>query len=353
MTALSRYFFRHLIAAIGLCWLSFAALLSLVEAVDELGDGDIVSWQRALLSALFQSPQFAYESLPFAALVGSAVVLALLGERREIAVMRTSGLSVAALARLVAMPSLIFMAAHFLIGEFLVAPGVRAAKQMEAPAGHAFYAARRDLWVRDADSYVRADAVSTDANALRRVAIYRVDENRRLISITEADEARRDNGGWILSGGREIRLDEGRRTDRFFQSQKWQTAITPRILAAFTIKPRHMPAWQLIEAARHLRENRQSAARFLSLLWRKAARTLSIPLLAAAGLLFVSYRRRRTNLGLVAVFSLVGGGLYHLAGEIALNLARFSGLPSAAAALIPPIILGLIIVFFLARHERR
>jgi lipopolysaccharide export LptBFGC system permease protein LptF len=114
-----------------------------------------------------------------------------------------------------------------------------------------------------------------------------------------------------------------------------------------------LPVRELAQAARHLRENRQNAARLETLLWGKIAATLSILPLTAAGLCFVAYRRRRVNLGMVGVSALLLGGIYYLLGEIARHLGRFGDAPPAVPALLPLALLIAATAAILYRRERR
>ena len=355
MSALFRYFFGHIGRAIGLAWLALACLFALLEILDELGGADAAD---ALLLALFALPRLAYESLPFAALIGGALALAMLDERRELAVMRTAGLSLVRLACYVCAPALGFMAAHFLIGETLVAAGAQAAKRLELAAESAdgqapdVYVARRNLWLRDGDSYLRAGSVAAGGREIGDLVIYRL-RGGGLAAIIAADKARYADGEWTIFNARQIDIADGRRRDSFDERLRWETTLKPKVLAVHTVRPRYLPAHELAEAARHLRENRQNPARMETLLWGKIAATLSIAPLTFVGLCFVAYRRRRVNLGAVGVAALLLGGVYYLLGEIARHLGRFGDAPAAVTALLPLALLTLAAGAFLYRRERR
>ena len=123
MSMLSQYLMRAILLSTALVLVVLLAIAGLFEFIAELDDvrGDYQTPQ-AILYTLLRLPNLAFEMLPVAALIGSLLGLGALASGSEIVVMRSSGLSVGRLARMVALSGFVLLVLTALLGEFIGPP---------------------------------------------------------------------------------------------------------------------------------------------------------------------------------------------------------------------------------------
>jgi lipopolysaccharide export system permease protein len=102
MRLLSSYLMRAILTNTLMVMLVLLALAGLFEFIGQLEDTQgNYGVPQALLFAALRMPQLSFEMLPIAVLIGSLLGLGNLAKNSELVVMRTAGLSVARLARMV------------------------------------------------------------------------------------------------------------------------------------------------------------------------------------------------------------------------------------------------------------
>ena len=266
-----------------LALLGFAATFQFAEEA-----GDFARLRDAAWSTALRLPQIAIFVLPLAALIGSAAAFRLLAARREMLAARACGYSPRAAAAAAAAAAAVLAAAHFLAGEYALAPAENALRVLGAPAGREARVFGRALWLRDGGDYARAGRVEFGAEFLEDISIYRISPTARLTAVIEAPRAHwREGEGaadsfWDLQDARVIEVSESSRRDFRFSNFEWRGGLTPEVFAAFLVKPRAMATSHLRAAISRLGDNRQSAAPFIEEFWRRIV--LSVSFAAARGL---------------------------------------------------------------------
>ena len=187
-----------------LALLGFAATFQFAEEA-----GDFARLRDAAWSTALRLPQIAIFVLPLAALIGSAAAFRLLAARREMLAARACGYSPRAAAAAAAAAAAILAAAHFLAGEYALAPAENALRVLGAPAGREARVFGRALWLRDGGDYARAGRVEFGAEFLEDISIYRISPTARLDrrhrSAARALARRRGRGGFVLGFARRAR----------------------------------------------------------------------------------------------------------------------------------------------------
>ena len=310
-----------------LALLGFAATFQFAEEA-----GDFARLRDAAWSTALRLPQIAIFVLPLAALIGSAAAFRLLAARREMLAARACGYSPRAAAAAAAAAAAVLAAAHFLAGEYALAPAENALRVLGAPAGREARVFGRALWLRDGGDYARAGRVEFGAEFLEDISIYRISPTARLTAVIEAPRAHwREGEGaadsfWDLQDARVIEVSESSRRDFRFSNFEWRGGLTPEVFAAFLVKPRAMATSHLRAAISRLGDNRQSAAPFIEEFWRRIVLSVSLPLLAACGALFGL--RAKGGLPGALALSVAGAGVYYFALRLFGNLAAALSLPA-------------------------
>jgi lipopolysaccharide export system permease protein len=118
MRILTRYLSREVALATLIVLVGLTMLFAFFDLIHELGDLGKGSYRigGALLFVVFNMPAHVYELFPVAALIGALYALSQLASHSELAVMRVSGLSLAAIAR-AHCPSALCCAYHVIVGE--------------------------------------------------------------------------------------------------------------------------------------------------------------------------------------------------------------------------------------------
>ncbi len=155
MTLLDRYIARAILPVVLVC---LAALLSLSLFVDFAqqsrfaGQGQYTLLDGLAYAAL-RIPQFAFEALPAAAIIGSFLALGNLSAHHELTVARASGVSVLRLSAPVWTTGAVLVLLAFFLGDSLAPPmhalgkRMRAAAMIPTPA----LAHGEGVWMRDGD----------------------------------------------------------------------------------------------------------------------------------------------------------------------------------------------------------
>ena len=100
MNILDRYIVRTILGSVLLVTavlLVLGALFIFIDEQDEIGSGRYTALE-ALWFTLLNLPQFAFELLPIAALIGALIGLGSLARGSELTVIRATGISIARLA---------------------------------------------------------------------------------------------------------------------------------------------------------------------------------------------------------------------------------------------------------------
>ena len=156
---------------------------------DEIGIGTY-TLEDAFLFVGLNLPQYAFDMLPIAALIGSLLALGNLARSMELIVVRAAGVSVARIAMWVAGAGVMLMILTGVLGE-LVAPQMeqygRRMKTFEKYHDYSL-AGNRSAWAKDGDTIVSVGQQSGD-NRYGGVYVFHFDPQHRLRSVGRATSA--------------------------------------------------------------------------------------------------------------------------------------------------------------------
>jgi lipopolysaccharide export system permease protein len=277
MTVLRRYFAGEIYRSVAFVLIAFLALFAFLDIMSEIksvGQGGY-RIEHAFMYVSLGLPNYAYQIMPIAALIGTIYVMAQLAARSEFTVMRASSLSMSGVIRMLLPIAIVFAVLTFVLGEF-IAPrfnDFRESSKRRIQGAAISSEFRSGLWAKDVlrdpvtkqvtgSRFLNAGKVEL-SGALRSVWIYEVDNQMRLMTLITADEAHfLDNNQWRLDKVKEMRFarDAGQRnssqsaviTQYTFNSSTLNSEITPEIMAVLISDPYRMSALDLIVFTRHL-----------------------------------------------------------------------------------------------------
>ena len=301
-----RYLAREIYAATALVLAAFLMLFAFFDLIHEFEDLGRAGYQlrHAVGFVLLTMPGRVYELFPIAVLIGTLYALTLLARHSEITVLRTSGLSTAALLAALTRIGLVFVGLTFVFGEFIAPPAERAAQELRLRATSSLVAQefRSGLWVKDEMSFVNVQDVLPDTR-LRGVRIFEFDEQHRLHSISEADEAQYlAPESWRLSGVVQTVFEGDTAQVAHLPELVWRSALTPEILTVLLVVPERMSLINLYLYIRHLEENQQKTPRYVIALWKKLIYPLAALVMMVLALPF-AYMQDRFGAVSIKVFA--------------------------------------------------
>ena len=178
LRTLERYFARQIYGNVLFVLGAFLALFSFFDLIRELADlgrGDY-QLRQVFVFVLLSAPTNAYELFPIAVLIGTLYVLAHLASNSEYTVMRASGLSPGRAALVLGKVGLAFVAATFIVGEWVAPAAEEQAQKVKLRAMSAMIGQdlQSGLWFKDEGSFINVREARRD-NALTGVRIYEFD----------------------------------------------------------------------------------------------------------------------------------------------------------------------------------
>lgn len=334
-----RYLAREIYAATTLVLMAFLMLFAFFDLIHEfenLGRGGY-QLQHAVGFVLLTMPGRVYELFPIAVLIGTLYALTLLARHSEITVLRTSGLSTAALLKALARIGLAFIALTFVFGEFIAPIAERAAQELRLKATSSLVAQefRSGLWVKDEMSFVNVRDVLPDTK-LRGVRIYEFDKEHQLHSISEAEEGEYlPPQSWRLSNVVQTVFENDTARVVRLPELVWHSALNPDILSVLLVVPERMSFVNLFLYIRHLEENQQKTQRYVIALWKKLVYPLAVLVMMALALPFAYMQDRMGAVSIKVFAGIMLGITFHMLNGLFSSLGVINSWPPFFSAITP------------------
>ena len=349
---LSQYLMRTIVASTALVLAVLLALAGLFEFIAELEDiQNDYQAPQAVLYALLRLPILGFEMMPVSALIGSLLGLGALAANSEIIVMRSAGLSVGKLSKMVATTGFVLLVVTALLGEYIGPPLDYFARDMrtESRSGQEEERVGNATWVRDGPAYLHLERVSSEFE-FGSLYIYRFDDANRLRSIAQADNAGIDQDDqWRLENFRETQFaNDG---VQVVQSSLTMESfdVNAELLGNALAKPSSLSLRGLMSYIDYQKRNALDSRIFETELWYRVSRTFSVMVMPILALAFVFGSLRAGGTGARLLTGVVIGLAYYLASEMLANSGTVFNLNAALIAWLPTLVLVAVTVFALSR----
>ena len=298
MKTIRRLIYKEVIASVLFVAAGFLALFFFFDFVDELPNvGKGVTPYRltqALVYVGLMVPSHLYELMPIAVLIGTIFVMARLAQSSEYTILRTSGLGPWRALRTLMLLGLLFTLLTFACGDYLAPMADRAGRLLKARFEGGISVGQTGAWLKERQRYnsysVNVSALTPEGD-MRGVRIFEADSRGYLVSITQAQRARFDSGGWVLDNAERTEFPASDATtakvDRTVVPQlRWPTEISQEMVAVALLQPDRMSTIALFEYIRHLEANSQTSQRYEIEFWRKVFYPLSCLVMVVLALPF-------------------------------------------------------------------
>lgn len=352
MSLLATYLMRAILTSTLLVMLVLLALAGLFEFIGQLDSiqGNYAVPQ-ALLYAVLRLPQLSFEMLPIASLIGSLLGLGSLANNSELVVMRTAGLSVGDLARMVAISGSVLMVVTALVGEYIGPPLDYFARTMRDEAR--YEQEDRDIgsaaWVKDGPVILHLERINTEFE-FGALYMYRFNEDNSLQSIARAENSGIDDeDNWILENFRETRFDDDSVQVVESSVSVESFDVDAEMLGITLVKPVSLSARGLMSYIGYLNRNELDAQRYETELWSRVARTVTVIVMPVLALAFVFGSLRSAGAGGRLMIGVLIGLAYFLASEMTANSGQVFNLNPAIVTWLPSFALLLVTLFALTR----
>lgn len=353
ISVLARYVIRAVLGhtlLVMLVLLALSGLYLFITQQDEIGIGTY-SLEDAFLFVGLSLPQYAFDLLPIAALIGALLALGNMARSMELIVVRAAGVSVARIGLWVAGAGFVLMLVTGILGE-LVAPQMeqygRRMKTFEKFHDYSL-AGNRSAWAKDGRTIVSVRQQSGD-NRYGGVYVFNFDPQHRLRSIGRASSASIDpDNVWRLENYRESRIEENQVVPRDAARTQMRTRLSPEFLGLAVLDPGSLPGAGLRSYIRHLKENGLDARAYETAFWARIARTVAVAIIVVLAVPFAFGPMRSTGTGARTVAGIMIGVVFFLLAKMLESGGAVFDLPPIVIAWLPTALLAIITTVAVAR----
>jgi len=353
MSVLARYLMKSILAhvfMVMLVLLSLSTLYLFIDQQDDIGVGTYTTSDAFMYVAL-SLPQYAFDMLPIAALIGALLALGNLARSMELVVIRTAGVSTARIGAWVFAAGVVLMASTWVIGEYVAPPMTQYAKQLKTFAKFKDYsiAANRGAWAKDGETVISVQRQNA-GNTFGGVYVFKFSPQRQLLSIGRADTAKVENDNtWQLSNYRESKIEADRVVPTTQAAVSLATRLSPEFLGLATIEPDALSVSGLLTYIEHMRANSLDAWAFRTAFWVRIARTVAVAIIVVLAVPFAFGPMRSTGTGARTVVGIIMGVTFFLGAKMVEGAGEVFNLTPWFVAWLPTALLALITSIAVAR----
>jgi len=267
---------------------------------------------RALYYVFLTLPRQAYELIPTASLIGASIGLGLLSSSSELIAIRSAGVSIGAIVKIVLKTGMIVMAISIVLGEVITPKTEQYAQMVRSVAISKQLSLEGDqgLWARDGSEIINIQKVLGSGH-LGDIYIYHLGKYLQLEKVQHAKSADFQSDVWRLREVSTTVFNEDRIHSEFQQESSWRTKLSPDLLQTVSFKTNTQSTFDLYHYIKYLEANEVSADTYKQAFWSKIAVPLVTGVMVLLAIPFVFGPLRSVGIGQrILVSVLVGVGFY-------------------------------------------
>jgi lipopolysaccharide export system permease protein len=314
------YVGRAVLAALTLVLLAVVAMFSLIDLIQQLDDVGKGSYgfADALRYEMLMLPRRALDLLPFAALTGTTIALAVLAHTGELVALRACGASPARVALAVVKTGLALVLLAAVAEELVASPLQQQAVQgraLDLAAGEVQKRQER-FWIHSGSQLVSIGRVR-HGNVPEDIDIVELGDDQRLRAFIHAHQADiSDPGLWVLEDVTLKRLGAGPTVTERLPTMRWSPYLTLKQVQLVQLPAHVMAPSQLYGYIGYLGAGGQSTERYELVLWQK----LTLPLTTGAMILLAVPAGfappRSTRSGARVVLAIAFGLMFQIVSQL-------------------------------------
>jgi lipopolysaccharide export system permease protein len=327
-----------------------SGLYLFISHQDDIGVGTF-GIDDALLFSLLNLPQYAFDLLPIASLIGALLALGNLARSLELIVVRAAGVSTLRIGLWVAGAGVVLMLMTAVIGEFVAPPLEQYARQMRTFEKFREFSmtGNRSAWAKDGDKIVSVRQQSAD-NQFGGVYVFKFDDRRRLQAIGRATNARiSSDSRWELDNYRESVIGEKSVAASRAQQAEIETNLSPEFLGLAVLDPDSLPARGLYSYIQHLKTNGLDARSYETAFWARIGRTVAVAVIVVLAVPFAFGPMRSTGTGARTVMGIMIGVVFFLLAKLLESGGAVYDLSPLVIGWAPTVLLAIVATVAVAR----
>lgn len=355
MNLLDRYLLRGVAPVVLVCLCALVSLTLFVDFAQQsrlAGQGQYTLLQGLAYSAL-RIPQFAFDALPAAAIIGSFLALGNFAAHHELTVARAAGVSVLRLSVPVWVAGVLFVLLAAFLGDSLAPPMHALGKRMRAAALSPSPSLTQgdSIWMRDGDLILNLRP-GGDEEAFASAFLFRLGPDG-VSALGRARAARINEDGMLELGGYEETSITANGTRVHYDDLRVsETRLSPDIVELVELRPDLMNISRLSRYARYLEANQLNGHRFRLEIQSRLATMAAVALMCVLALPLVFSNRRTLGGGARAALGLGIALVWFLANQGVSEAGRLYGLTPWLAGWAPTLALGAAVILLLLRTDR-
>lgn len=319
-------------------FVSVSGIIKFVEQMRAVGRGNY-DLSHAALYVLYAVPRDIEVFFPMSALIGGLIGIGMLASNSELVVMQAAGLSRLDIIKSVMKTAILLIFMSMAVGEWLAPNGEATAREIRAQAisGGSLISAKNGVWAKDGDYFVNIGEV-LEQGQLKKIEIYRFNDDLKLDSWLSAKSAVYQNKVWLLSGVVNTQLNEKEITTQKIDTQVWKSSLTPKKLGVVTVTPESLSLRGLLDYLDYLEANAQDPSRYQLAFWRKLIQPVTVAVMLLVALSFIFGPLRSVSMGARIMMGVVTGILFFVCNEVLGSLSLVYRFPPIIGATSPSIL---------------
>ncbi len=338
MSILTRYLFKvvsHTTLIVLLIFLGMDFFIRLMTEFKDIGEGSYTVWS-AMGYVAMTMPNDLYTMFPMAGLLGALMGLGNLASHSELVVMRSSGMTLTQMVRIILGCILIFVLIVCIFYETLAPKLTHQAEMMRATArshGQAV-ATQYGVWLREGSSFFHFDEVKRDGTIVG-LTRYQFDKTHHLISVSSAEKGRHQGNGWAVESVQTTEIEANKTTSSTLKEAWWPLRLDPVILRIAAIEPNEMNLWRLNKVIQYQKQNALRSVDYALNFWQRIFSPLMACVMMFLAIPFIFGPLRSATMGLRLVFGIALGFVFYILNQFIGPFCLLYQIPPIFAALIP------------------
>jgi lipopolysaccharide export system permease protein len=319
-------------------FVSVSGIIKFVEQMRAVGRGNY-DLSHAALYVLYAVPRDVEVFFPMSALIGGLIGIGMLASNSELVVMQAAGLSRLDIIKSVMKTAVLLIFVSMAVGEWLAPTGEATAREIRAQAisGGSLISAKNGVWAKDGDYFVNIGEV-LEQGKLKKVEIYRFNDDLKLDSWLSAESAVYQNEEWMLSGVVNTQLNEKEIKSDNVDNQVWKSSLTPTKLGVVTVTPESLSIRGLLDYLDYLEANSQDPSRYQLAFWRKLVQPVTVAVMLLVALSFIFGPLRSVSMGARIMMGVVTGIIFFVCNEVLGSLSLVYQFPPIIGAVSPSLL---------------
>jgi lipopolysaccharide export system permease protein len=330
-------------------FVSVSGIIKFVEQMRAVGRGNY-DLSHAALYVLYSVPRDVEVFFPMSALIGGLIGIGMLASNSELVVMQAAGLSRLDIIKSVMKTAVLLIFVSMAVGEWLAPRGEATAREIRAQAisGGSLISSKNGVWAKDGDYFVNIGEV-LEQGKLKKIQIYRFNEQLKLDSWLSADSALYQEDAWLLSGVVNTKLSKQKITTTHIEQQLWESSLTPKKLGVVTVTPESLSVSGLIDYLDYLESNDQDPSRYQLAFWRKIMQPFTVAVMLLVALSFIFGPLRSVSMGARIMMGVVTGIIFFVCNEVLGSLSLVYQFPPLIGAMAPSIVFVSVAWYFISK----